>query len=401
MFHSSSHVSTGGLLRTTAGFNVDNSTFNLNKGNVFIEQFDAHVFNLNYLNIRDGSFATEVSQMFNISHLEIFDGFFGGTTIFVDLLHFYGGSLLNHTTTTVNSLVFTDSGSKIFTEESLVVALNSAIWNQGHVNGENSSRLTIPTESFLNLIGTEGWFVPEQVEVNSAIYAEGPVTFSTSDSIIMQWDLFAEFISISNGVVTFDKNLVLVKDVAFAPETDIYLKGEFNVSDSIIGSGDIYIDDPNSLIAYNGIVDLSGVLYMKDGLLDLRLSTIRNITIEYTGGIILFREDIRGEIIRLPYVGIDLVIDDSILELVDIGICDAPITVKNSVIDRFLVGTMTDKCILKFLEYAIVAELKIGHMNGGELVFGSDSDVKLDSITLNDGLIKAEINSSPSFSKVN
>ncbi|KAL0245968.1 hypothetical protein GEMRC1_007184 [Eukaryota sp. GEM-RC1] len=379
VFNRSNFTSTGGVLQTFDGFNVSRSVFVLDGGEVIIDQFDPHHVNIESLIINSGSFITIVDQMFNSSHVLMTDGYFGGVSIC---------KLSN---------LFED-GPKNFDEGALVASLIHTTWFDGSVVGTNYSRLVIPVDTNLNLFGTEGWFVPEEVEINSAIHSEGHVIFSTPETITMQWDIYGPHISVLTGTVIFKDNLVLVDDVYLAPNTTVYLKGEFNVSDSIAGGGDIYIDDPDSLVAFNGLVNLTGVLYMRDGLLDLRLSDLEDVTIVYTGGIILFREDIRGSIIRLPEVRIDLDISDSDLELVHIGICDAPITVKEATIARFIVNEMTENCVLSFLNYAIVAELEIDQMNGGELNFGTDSDVKLVSITVNDGVITAEPDSSPSFS---
>ncbi|KAL0245988.1 hypothetical protein GEMRC1_007204 [Eukaryota sp. GEM-RC1] len=398
LFNRSNFTSTGGVLQTFDGFNVSRSVFVLDGGDVIIDQFDPHFVNIESLIINSGSFITIVDQMFNSSHVLMADGYLGGISMFIDILDVTGGTLYKQSTSIVNSLTFFEDGPKNFDEGALVTSLIHTTWFDGSVVGTNYSRLVIPVDTNLNLFGTEGWFVPEEVDINSAIHSEGHLIFSTPETITMQWDIYGPRISVLTGTVIFEDNLVLVDDVYLAPNTIIYIKGEFNVSDSIAGGGDIYIDDPDSLVTFNGLVNLTGVLYMRDGLLDLRLSNPEDITYVYTGGIILFREEITDTIIRLQEVRIDLDISGSDLELVHIGICDAPITVKETTIARFIVDEMTENCVLSLLNDTIVAELEIDQMNGGELTFGTDSDVKLVSITLIDGLITAEPNSSPSFS---
>ncbi|KAL0230990.1 hypothetical protein GEMRC1_010395 [Eukaryota sp. GEM-RC1] len=398
VLHQATFTSTGGLLHALNSFNVSNSIFNLLGGDVVIDQFQFHSVNLDELHIVDGLLRVHHDQMFTTASTTMLGGVLDANDLFASKFNMSGGILHEHTNLLTNSLIFTNDGQKVFDSHALATSLIKTTWTGGSVLGHNSSQISIPGTSQLHLLGDDGWFVADSIDINSFISASGPIIFSTYSSIIMEWDIFGKFLTVSKGSVILQDNMVLVEDVLLEFDGSLYLSSTINISSSIVGDGILHIDHSESLVGFNCLVNLTGVLYMKDGILDLRSSTVDQILIDYTGGIILLEYN-PSQRIQLTRLEVNFTVSDSELSLVSIEYCDATFTVQNAVITRFWVMEMGHNCQLLFLEGAVVGQFQLDQMHGGYVLFSNGSDVRLNSMTVNDGLVVAELDSSPSFSE--
>ncbi|KAL0236346.1 hypothetical protein GEMRC1_002928 [Eukaryota sp. GEM-RC1] len=392
-FNSSNVFVTGGSFTSVSGFNP----INIISGDVDFHQFAKTSTEVDSITLESGRFVSTTDYALNIENLLWNDGVFGGKLVEVDTAVWNGGELNTSSMIYVDDILLTSLADKIFNEAARIQINKTGTWNMGSVFGNSESRVDLPSQSKLVLAGTEGWYVEDGAYPKSAIYTQGDLIFSTPESIDMEWDIFGKRIDVNQGDVVFSDNLVLIEEVYLNTSTTSYLSAKMNVSEYIGGCGDIVINDPNSVVAFNGKVDLCGTLYMKDGLLDLRLSDIQNITIDYTGGTILFREDIEGQDINLPQVQTPLDITQTKAKLVNIGICNSTINVLTSNISKFVVSEMHKNCKINFLPDSIVGELIIKDLYDGELNIKDGSDIKIDQITQHDGAVTVEEGSSPSF----
>ncbi|KAL0246060.1 hypothetical protein GEMRC1_007276 [Eukaryota sp. GEM-RC1] len=388
-FNLSNVVIYDGSFTAIAGFNPINSNVIVH-GDVSFDQFESTPTQLMNLVLESGKFVSTTDYPLNISNLLWNDGTFGGKYVRVADAVWNHGVMNASSLVYVDSILLTDLTDKIFDDDANLWIKQTGTWNKGSVIGNSGSRVDLPSNSTLVLAGTEGWYVNDGSYPNSAIYTQGDLVFSTPDSIDMEWDIHGKRIDVNHGDVVFSDNLVVIKEVYVNVSTTSYLSAKMNVSEYIGGCGDIVINDPDSLVAFNGKVDLCGTLYMKDGLLDLRLSDIQNITIDYTGGTILFREDIEGQDINLPQVQTPLDITQTNAKLVNIGICNSTINVLTSNISKFVVSEMHKNCKINFLPDAIVGELIIKDMYDGKLNIKDGSDIKFDQITQHDGVVTVE-----------
>ncbi|KAL0223888.1 hypothetical protein P9112_003278 [Eukaryota sp. TZLM1-RC] len=385
-----------GSFNFTNGFIPDLTDF-LVEGDVVIDQFASNQQEVNVLTLNDGKFVITPLTQFNIAKVNLHKGTFGGPNSTVEELYWTHGNLDSDSVTHASNVKMTSELQKEFKSGSKLVVYDKGEWNDGTVMGEDGSVLEILTDSSMIFTGTEGWYTQNIATDNSAIFSTGILEFSTLDSITMEWDIFSTLITVSKGNISFEESDLSTDNFIIEQDATIHLRNRVNVTDFIGGAGDVVIDDEDSYVLFEGTLNQTGTLYMRDGLLDLRQTEIVNVTIVYTGGIILFREDVNGDRVNIPELGTDLdIVDTDLLELI-IGKCNGPVTIKNSKVSKVYINEMYENCHVVFKEGAIVEKVVINDMFDGSLVFNDESDVKFDYIKIHNGLVVAQPGSSPSF----
>ncbi|KAL0226553.1 hypothetical protein P9112_013877 [Eukaryota sp. TZLM1-RC] len=393
--HSNVTILGGGFIAGN-GFEPKNAHFTV-ESEVFINQFSGSSPHFESLIINSGVFDVTYPSQFSINTAELNNGTFGGVDVMVEDFIWNNGLIQNDTTTTITNWNITHLGEKAFGSNTLVKLSNSGNWNNGFVYGDDGSLFKVENDSIMSFTGTNGWYTSNNITINSLIKSNGTLEFSTTESIVMEWDILSELIIGQEGVVYFQDSIVETTDLTIKDGATVYLRNQFNVSNTVSGDGDVVIDDPSSLVAFEGLVNTTGDLHMKDGLLDLRRSNIVNVSINYTGGIILFREDIHGDDINLPEVRSDLVIKETEAKSVRIGKCYAKITFTDVIVHKLLVEEMHTGCHLVFDEDSFIGKSVFQNMFDGQIDFNDGSDVKVDYLQVHDGEVSINDDSSPSF----